>query len=256
MEKKRRRKKSAAAPDPGRCEAVRLSDGRELWLRPVHPADAGPIAGAFDLLSEDEVRRRYLHPVKALAPVYLAQLVGPEPGRSYVVVAAEPLPPGEALVGAVARVDLDPGSYLARVTITVDPTVRLPDDTAALISSESLMGGKYMALEPGASEDMLSPGGHIQYTQAPQNLEQLLGQFIFSMQKDDKGEKTAAAEPAPAPAPAPAPVQAAPSPAPAAVDETPARDEVAAPAPKFAPAAPMQVPMPEDDTADDEPAAE
>ena len=46
MEKKRRRKKPAAAPDPGRIEAVRLPDGRELWLRPVHPGDAGPRAGA------------------------------------------------------------------------------------------------------------------------------------------------------------------------------------------------------------------
>jgi len=27
----------------------------------------------------------------------------------------------------------------------------------------------------------------IEYTQAPQNLEQLLGQFIFSMQSDDDG---------------------------------------------------------------------
>ena len=44
------------------------------------------------------------------------------------------------------------------------------------------MGGKYMALEPGAEEDMIEPGGHVQFTQAPQNLEQLLGQFIFSMQ--------------------------------------------------------------------------
>lgn len=119
MEKKRRRKKPAPPPDPGRTEAVRLPDGRELWLRPVHPGDAGPIAGAFDLLSEDEVRRRYLHPVKALAPVYLAQLVSPEPGRSYVVVAAEPLPPGEALVGAVARLDLDPGTESAEFAILV-----------------------------------------------------------------------------------------------------------------------------------------
>lgn len=159
-------------------------------------------------------------------------------------------------IGSVSRVDLDPASYLARVTITVDPTVRLPDDTAALISSESLMGGKYMALEPGASEDMLSPGGHIQYTQAPQNLEQLLGQFIFSMQKDDKagkGEKTAAAEPAPAPAPTPAPVVKTPDPAPAQEPEA-APETQQAPAPKFAPAAPMQVPVP--DAASDEPADE
>jgi phospholipid/cholesterol/gamma-HCH transport system substrate-binding protein len=109
-------------------------------------------------------------------------------------------------VGTVSHVDLDPNTYLARVSMSVDPSVRLPDDTAALISSESLLGGKYLALEPGASEDILPPGGRIQYTQAPQNLEQLLGQFIFSMQKDDKAapETAAASTPAPAPTFAPA----------------------------------------------------
>lgn len=88
-------------------------------------------------------------------------------------------------VGSVTGVTLDPETYLARVSMNIDPDVQLPDDTAALISSESLLGGKYMALEPGASEDMIGAGGRVPYTQAPQNLEQLLGQFIFSMQKDD-----------------------------------------------------------------------
>lgn len=123
-------------------------------------------------------------------------------------------------VGAVTKVDLDPNTYLARVTIDIDPSVRLPDDTAALISSESLLGGKYLALEPGASEDILPPGARIQYTQAPQNLEQLLGQFIFSMQKDDEKpvaqEASAPAEIQPAPSFAPpAQLRAAPESAPA-----------------------------------------
>lgn len=86
---------------------MRLADGRELWLRPVHPADAAPIAGAFELLGEDEVRRRYLHPVKELSADYLEALVRPLPGRAFAVVAAEPLPPGEALVGALARLNRD-----------------------------------------------------------------------------------------------------------------------------------------------------
>jgi len=38
----------------------------------------------------------------------------------------------------------------------------------------------------GGSEDMLEDGDAIEYTQASQNLEQLLGEFIFSMNKDDK----------------------------------------------------------------------
>ena len=89
-------------------------------------------------------------------------------------------------VGTVQSVDLDPATYLARVSMSIDPDIELPRDTAALISSESLLGGKYMALEPGADDEMLKEGAVIQYTQAPQNLEQLLGQFIFSMQSDEK----------------------------------------------------------------------
>jgi phospholipid/cholesterol/gamma-HCH transport system substrate-binding protein len=88
-------------------------------------------------------------------------------------------------VGTVADVTLDAQTYLAEVTMDIERDVRLPEDTAALITSESLLGGKYMSLEPGAAQDMLPPGGRIQYTQAPQNLEQLLGQFIFSMQSDE-----------------------------------------------------------------------
>ena len=91
-------------------------------------------------------------------------------------------------VGNVSEVALDEDTYLARVTMTVDRDLKLPTDTAALISSESLLGGKYLALEPGADEEIIPKNGEIQYTQAPQNLEQLLGQFIFSMQQDDKDD--------------------------------------------------------------------
>ena len=89
-------------------------------------------------------------------------------------------------VGTVARVELVPETYLARVYMNIRDQYKVPTDTAALITSEGLLGGQYMALEPGADEEMIEPGGVIQYTQAPQNLEQLLGQFIFSMQDDEK----------------------------------------------------------------------
>ena len=89
-------------------------------------------------------------------------------------------------VGTVSGVELNEDTYLARVHMDLNPSIKLPTDTAALISSESLLGGRYLALEPGADEDVIPAGGRIEYTQAPQNLEQLLGQFIFSMQQDDK----------------------------------------------------------------------
>lgn len=112
-------------------------------------------------------------------------------------------------VGQVAKVELDPQSYLATVTLEVDDHIKLPEDTTALISSQSLLGGKYLALEPGGAEDVIPAGGEILYTQAPQNLEELLGKFIFSM-KDKGGEAAASDKPASSDAqevkPVPAPI--------------------------------------------------
>lgn len=88
-------------------------------------------------------------------------------------------------IGNVSRVELVPEQYLARVTMNIDSAHALPDDTGARIGSESLLGGRFIALQPGGSEDMLEAGDAIEYTQASQNLEQLLGEFIFSMNKDD-----------------------------------------------------------------------
>jgi phospholipid/cholesterol/gamma-HCH transport system substrate-binding protein len=110
-------------------------------------------------------------------------------------------------IGQIADVSLDPKSYLAKVTMEIDNTVKVPDDSAAAISSMSLLGGMVLGIEPGGSEDMLKSGGEIQYTQAPQNLEELLGKFIFSMQNKEKKEeeKAPASAPIPEPMPAPAP---------------------------------------------------
>jgi len=101
-------------------------------------------------------------------------------------------------VGQVANVALDPKTYLAKVTMEIEDTVKVPDDSAATISSQSLLGGMYLGIEPGGSEDMLSSGGEIQYTQAPQNLEELLGKFIFSVKDKGDGKESASTDSAPA----------------------------------------------------------
>jgi phospholipid/cholesterol/gamma-HCH transport system substrate-binding protein len=83
-------------------------------------------------------------------------------------------------IGSVVRQELDPQTYLARVTLSVDPSIELPADTSATIASEGLLGGNYVDLAPGGDPTMLKPGGRIQYTQDPVDMVQLLGKFIFS----------------------------------------------------------------------------
>jgi RimJ/RimL family protein N-acetyltransferase len=100
-------------------ERILLDNGREIVLRPIAPEDAEPIRSGFPLLSADEVRARYLHPMKALSEAYLRTLTHPQPGRDFVLVLAEPLPPGQALIGAVARLSQQPGTRNAEFALLV-----------------------------------------------------------------------------------------------------------------------------------------
>lgn len=83
-------------------------------------------------------------------------------------------------IGSVVRQDLNPETFLARVTLNIDDTITLPADTSASIASESLLGGNYLDLAPGGEDKALKPGDRIQYTQDAVDLIQLLGKFMFS----------------------------------------------------------------------------
>jgi phospholipid/cholesterol/gamma-HCH transport system substrate-binding protein len=100
------------------------------------------------------------------------------------------------------------------VTKTVDPSVKLPEDTMALVSTESLLGGKYMSLEPGVEDDLIKTDGtgRITRTQAPMRLDDLIGQIIYS-NKRDSGNASGAGAGSKPPAPTGAPAPAAPEPA-------------------------------------------
>ncbi|WP_207461926.1 outer membrane lipid asymmetry maintenance protein MlaD [Azospirillum sp. SYSU D00513] len=98
-------------------------------------------------------------------------------------------------VGSVTGLTLDDKTYQAVVHLSVDPAIKLPKDTAAIVASESLLGGKYLQLEPGGDPDMIEPNGRIEYTQSTPGLEQLLGQVIFSLQGNKGGDQPPAAEP-------------------------------------------------------------
>ncbi|MEQ8165832.1 MAG: outer membrane lipid asymmetry maintenance protein MlaD [Alphaproteobacteria bacterium] len=93
---------------------------------------------------------------------------------------------GGIKIGTVSNMALDPEFYQAVTELIIDPSVRLPSDTVAKVTSDGLLGSKYMALDPGGAEDMIQPGGEIRFTQSSLSLEDLVGQFIFSNSADDK----------------------------------------------------------------------
>lgn len=91
-------------------------------------------------------------------------------------------------VGSVISQTLDPQTFLAIVQTSIDENVQLPKDTSASITSDGLLGDKYIALSPGGADENIKPGGEISFTQGSIDVIGLIGQYIFSQSgsSDDK----------------------------------------------------------------------
>ncbi|HUB94332.1 MAG TPA: outer membrane lipid asymmetry maintenance protein MlaD [Stellaceae bacterium] len=105
-------------------------------------------------------------------------------------------------VGSVISQTLDPKTFVAIVKMTIDPSIKLPVDTVATISSNGLFGDKYLSLEPGNEDQTIAAGGQIDHTQSPMSLESLIGQYIFSQQAQQPQQQKQEGGGLPAPAPA------------------------------------------------------
>ena len=86
---------------------------------------------------------------------------------------------GGVKVGSVAGQSVDMTEFRAVVRMTIRPEIRLPEDSVASVSSEGLLGGKYIRIDPGASTTRLSDGGEFTKTRDIVSLEELLGKVIF-----------------------------------------------------------------------------
>lgn len=83
-------------------------------------------------------------------------------------------------VGTVTGMVLDPKDFRARVNFTVDDKIELPDDSRAAVSSDGLLGGSYLELDPGGSITNFAPGDEIENTQSSVSLIALLLKFVGS----------------------------------------------------------------------------
>jgi phospholipid/cholesterol/gamma-HCH transport system substrate-binding protein len=80
-------------------------------------------------------------------------------------------------IGSVTALALDPATYQAQATFAVQADLAIPEDSDVKITSESLLGGSFVEITPGASEFMLKPGDAILNTQGSVSLLDLLVRF-------------------------------------------------------------------------------
>ena len=80
-------------------------------------------------------------------------------------------------VGRVKNVALD--NFRARIVLNLPWTVKIQEDAIVSIKTKGLIGEKYVEITPGGSEKIIPPGGRIQETQPPIDLEELISKFVF-----------------------------------------------------------------------------
>ncbi|MDG2298039.1 MAG: outer membrane lipid asymmetry maintenance protein MlaD [Planktomarina sp.] len=80
-------------------------------------------------------------------------------------------------VGSVSNIDLNSESFFADVELALQKNFQLPDDTAIKISSEGLLGGYFVELQPGGSPFNFEEGDTIVNTQGSVGLLNLLMKF-------------------------------------------------------------------------------
>jgi len=82
-------------------------------------------------------------------------------------------------VGSVTTQTLDGDSYEAVVSMQINNDIKIPTDSSAKISAEGLLGGNYISIEPGGSDEILMDGDVIEFTQGSIDLIGLLGNAVF-----------------------------------------------------------------------------
>ena len=93
-------------------------------------------------------------------------------------------------VGVVRAVSLDRETYLARLTLTIDNGVHVLDESTARISTDGLLGGAYVSIEP-AGMDPLPAGGEIANTQGSVDLMTLFASFARGQGNSDQTQEAA-----------------------------------------------------------------
>ncbi|MEA2626271.1 MAG: phospholipid/cholesterol/gamma-HCH transport system substrate-binding protein [Candidatus Binatota bacterium] len=87
-------------------------------------------------------------------------------------------------VGRVTGIVLDE-NYRARVSMDLEPELKLPTDTTASIVTSGILGDRYITLQPGGEDQLLKNGDEIAFTESAIILERLIGKLVHGSVGDE-----------------------------------------------------------------------
>jgi phospholipid/cholesterol/gamma-HCH transport system substrate-binding protein len=92
-------------------------------------------------------------------------------------------------IGKVSAMRLDPKSLRPIVEFRIEDTARIPRDSAAMILSDGVLGGKFVKIEPGVENEYLKPGDRFEFVQDSVIVEELLAKIVDAADRRITGKK-------------------------------------------------------------------
>jgi len=81
-------------------------------------------------------------------------------------------------IGTVSDISLNPETFRGDTVFAIQSDTVIPDDSAAVIASEGLLGGNFVEIVPGGSLGNFENGAEIEDTQGAVSLMTLLLKFV------------------------------------------------------------------------------
>jgi phospholipid/cholesterol/gamma-HCH transport system substrate-binding protein len=95
--------------------------------------------------------------------------------------AGAPVSMSGVTIGRVESIGFDMDALKAVVTLRIDGRYdRIPEDSDASIYTAGLLGGQYIGITPGGSDQFLRDGARIEFVQDAIVLENLISKYLFS----------------------------------------------------------------------------
>ena len=93
---------------------------------------------------------------------------------------------GGIQIGSVADQEIDPLTFMAKISMRIQSNIQLPMDSSARVIADGLLGDAFIDIQPGGADGNIPQEGYINYTQDAVNLVDLLGRFVFSVTENGK----------------------------------------------------------------------
>lgn len=128
----------------------------------------------------------------------LSQRSDASTGDSYDLIAkfdrADGVSPGTDVrvagvkVGTVRSVKLDQTTFKAEATLAIRKDVQIPEESAAQIQSDSLLGGSYIHIQISGMPDNMQPGSKFEYTRGSMDILGILLEAVGGLGGGGEGE--------------------------------------------------------------------